>query len=94
SRNYAGISNPAIDALIEKVIYATSREDLVAATHALDRALLWNEYVIPAWTLHYTRTARWDRFSHPEKLPRYSYAFPEIWWWDAAKAAKIGTRGQ
>jgi microcin C transport system substrate-binding protein len=94
SRNYAGISNPAIDALIEKVIYATSREDLVAATHALDRALLWNEYVIPAWTLRYTRTARWDRFSHPEKLPRYSYAFPEIWWWDAAKAAKIGTRGQ
>ncbi|OYX74578.1 MAG: hypothetical protein B7Y95_05760 [Rhizobiales bacterium 32-66-11] len=94
SRNYAGIANPAIDALIEKVIYATSREDLVAATHALDRALLWNDYVIPAWTLHFTRTARWDRFSHPEKLPRYSYAFPEIWWWDPAKAAKVGASGQ
>ena len=89
SRNYAGISNPGVDALVQKVIYASSREELVAATHALDRVLMWNEYVIPAWTLGVTRTARWDRFSHPEKLPAYSFAFPEIWWWDAAKAQKI-----
>ncbi|MGU3496430.1 extracellular solute-binding protein [Xanthobacteraceae bacterium A53D] len=90
SRNYAGIKNPAVDALIEKVIYATDRPQLVAATHALDRVLLWNDYVIPAWTLNVTRTARWDRFSHPPVLPQYSYDFPDIWWWDAAKAAKIG----
>jgi len=90
SRNYGGIRNPAIDTLIDKVIYATDRADLLAATHALDRVLLWNEYVVPAWTLNYTRTARWDRFSHPDPLPNYSFAFPDIWWFDAAKAAKIG----
>ncbi len=90
SRNYAGIKDAAVDALIDKVIYATDRADLVATTHALDRVLMWNEFVIPAWTLNYTRTARWDRFSHPAPLPAYSFAFPDIWWFDAAKAAKIG----
>lgn len=90
SRNLAGIKDPAVDALIEKVIYASDRADLVAATHALDRVLLWNEYVIPAWGLNYTRTARWDRFAHPAQLPTYSYAFPDIWWFDPAKASKAG----
>lgn len=90
SRNYAGIKDKAVDSLIDKVIYARDRQDLVAATHALDRVLLWNEYVIPAWTLNYTRTARWDRFSHPDPLPRYNFAFPDIWWYDAAKAARLG----
>ncbi|WP_454918393.1 extracellular solute-binding protein [Xanthobacter sediminis] len=90
SRNYGGIRDAAVDTLIDKVIYATDRADLVAATHALDRVLLWNEYVIPAWTLNFTRTARWNRFSHPAELPAYSFAFPDIWWFDAEKAAKIG----
>ncbi|MFS8036970.1 extracellular solute-binding protein [Xanthobacter sp. AM11] len=90
SRNLGGIRDAAVDALIDKVIYATDRADLVAATHALDRVLLWNEYVIPAWTLNYTRTARWNRFSHPPVLPAYSFAFPDIWWFDVAKAEKIG----
>ncbi len=90
SRNYGGIRDKAVDTLIDKVIYATDRADLVAATHALDRVLLWNEYVIPAWTLNFTRTARWNRFSHPAELPAYSFAFPEIWWFDAQKAAAIG----
>ena len=88
SQNYAGIRNPAIDALIDKVIYATDREDLVAATRALDRALLWNEYVVPAWTLNYSRTARWNRFARPAQLPAYSFAFPDIWWFDPDLAAK------
>jgi len=91
SRNFGGIRDQAVDALIDKVIYATDRADLVAATHALDRVLLWNEYVIPAWTLNFTRTARWDRFSHPPALPAYSFAFPDIWWFDTEKAAKIGS---
>lgn len=90
SRNLAGISDPAVDTLIDKVIYATDRADLLAATHALDRVLLWNEYVIPAWTLNYTRTARWDRFARPPTLPAYSFAFPDIWWFDPTRAAKVG----
>ncbi len=90
SANYGGIKNPAIDHLIEKVIYAEDRETLVAATHALDRVLLWNHYVVPQFYVDETRTARWDRFSHPENMPEYSTGFPTIWWYDEAKAAKTG----
>jgi microcin C transport system substrate-binding protein len=93
SRNTIGVKNPAVDKLIERVIFAKSREELVAATKALDRVLLWNNYVVPHWTYPFLRTARWDRFSHPMELPKYGEsAFPTIWWWDAAKAAKAGGR--
>ena len=61
SFNLIGIKNPAVDALIDQVIFAKSRADLVAATRALDRVLLWNRYVVPQWTYGYVRTARWDR---------------------------------
>ena len=71
SRNLVGIKNPAIDALIERVIFAKDRAELVAATKALDRVLLWNHYVVPQWTYGKQRTARWDRFGRPEKLPEY-----------------------
>ncbi len=93
SRNLIGIRNPAIDTLIERVIFTKDREDLVAATKALDRVLQWNFYVVPQWTYGKQRTARWDRFGHPETIPKYgSSAFPSIWWWDAAKAAKAPQR--
>jgi len=93
SRNTVGIKNPAIDKLIDRVIFAKSREELVAATRALDRVLLWNHYVVPQLTSREFRTARWDRFSHPDKLPEYGLSgFPTVWWWDAAKAAKTGGR--
>lgn len=90
SQNYAGIENPAVDALIKRVVFAKDRAELVAASRALDRVLLWNHYVVPGWTLAATRMARWDRFSHPDPLPAYSTGFPSIWWYDAAKAAKTG----
>ena len=93
SRNYIGIKNPAVDALIERVIFAKDRAELVAATKALDRVLLWNHYVLPQFTSDTTRTARWDRFGRPDPLPKYGEAaFPTVWWWDAEKAAKAGTR--
>ncbi|HUL89334.1 MAG TPA: extracellular solute-binding protein [Pseudolabrys sp.] len=93
SRNLIGIRNPAIDALIERVIFTKDREDLVAATRALDRVLLWNFFVVPQWTYGKQRTARWDRFGRPEVMPKYgASAFPSIWWWDAAKAAKVPQR--
>lgn len=87
SANYGGIQNPAIDHLIEKVIFAEDRETLVAATHALDRVLLWNHYVVPQFYSDETRTARWNRFSHPEAMPEYTTGFPTIWWYDEEKAA-------
>ena len=93
SRNTPGIKNPAVDALIEKIIFAKNRAELVAATKAMDRVLLWNFYVVPQFTYGFQRYARWDRFSHPEPLPKYGISgFPNLWWWDADKAAKIGKR--
>ncbi|WGS21390.1 MULTISPECIES: extracellular solute-binding protein [unclassified Bradyrhizobium] len=90
SRNIVGIKNPVIDKLIERVIFATDREDLVAATKALDRVLLWNHYVVPQWNYPKVRTARWDRFGRPAQLPKYGLSgFPLIWWYDADKAAKL-----
>jgi len=93
SRNYVGIKDPAIDALIDRVIFAKNRAELVAATKALDRVLLWHHFVVPQWTYSKQRTVRWDRFGRPEKLPQYgASAFPTIWWWDADRAAKTGTK--
>ncbi|MES0810286.1 extracellular solute-binding protein [Roseibium sp. SCPC15] len=90
SANYGGIKNPAIDHLIDKVIFAKDRETLVAATHALDRVLLWNHYVVPQFYTDETRTARWNRFAHPENMPEYSTGFPTIWWYDQELAEKTG----
>jgi microcin C transport system substrate-binding protein len=90
SANYGGIKNPAVDILIDKVIFAKDRETLVAATRALDRVLLWNHYVVPQFYSDETRTARWNRFAHPENMPEYSTGFPTIWWYDEALAEKTG----
>jgi microcin C transport system substrate-binding protein len=93
SRNLIGIKNSPVDSLIDRVIFAKDRDDLVAATRALDRVLLWNFYVVPQWTYGKQRTARWDRFGHPETMPKYgASAFPTVWWWDAARAAKVPQR--
>jgi microcin C transport system substrate-binding protein len=92
SRNTIGIKNPAVDALIDKVIFAKDRAELVAATRALDRVLLWNFYVVPQFTYGFTRYARWDRFSHAE-LPKYARSgLPSLWWYDAEKAARTAKK--
>jgi microcin C transport system substrate-binding protein len=93
SRNLIGIKDAAVDTLIDRVIFAKSRAELVAATKALDRVLLWNFYVVPQWTYGKQRTARWDRFGRPDIMPQYgASAFPTVWWWDAARAAKAPQR--
>lgn len=92
SRNLIGIKNPAIDVLIEKVIFAKDRETLVATTRALDRVLLWNHYLVPQFTYGFARYARWDRFSNAG-LPKYARSgLPSLWWFDAEKASRIGKR--
>ena len=88
SSNYVGIKNPAVDALIDKIIFAKDRAALVVACRALDRALIWNHYVSPHWFIPYERIAFWNRFGRPEKTPDYSLGFPTTWWWDAEKAKK------
>ncbi len=91
SRNYSGIKDAGIDALIQKVIYADDRDTLVAATHALDRVLLAKQIIIPSYAAVDERVAIWNRFSHA-KIPTFSVGFPTAWWWDAEKAAKTGGR--
>jgi microcin C transport system substrate-binding protein len=90
SYNLAGVANPAIDALIEKAIGAQTRAELTAACRAIDRVFRAGRYWIPQWYANTHKLAYWDLFDHPEKLPRYASraGVPEIWWYDAAKAAK------
>ena len=90
SQNYAGIANPAVDALIDQLILADDRETQEAISRALDRVLLHNHYIVPGYTLRQSRIAHWDRFSNPEPLPAFSSGFPTIWWYDEAKAARTG----
>ncbi|MEJ2374018.1 MAG: extracellular solute-binding protein [Pseudolabrys sp.] len=93
SLNIPGIANPAVDAMIDSVVKAKTRPDLLSACHALDRVLLWNNYVIPQWTYGKVRTARWNRFGRPEHMPKYGMAaFPALWWFDQAKSEKLGPR--
>ena len=87
SRNLIGIADKAVDLLIDRIVYATDRAEQVAATHALDRVLLWHHYVVPQWSFNKVRTARWNRFAKPDIMPTYGMsAFPDIWWWDAQLA--------
>ena len=85
SRNYIGIKDPAIDKLIDHIIFASSRGELVAATRALDRVLLWNHFVIPNWHINSYRIAYWNRFSRPAIKPKYGLGFSDTWWVDEAK---------
>lgn len=89
SRNTAGITNPAIDKLIDKIILAKDRTDLVAATKALDRVLLWNHYVVPQWHYPFERLAWWDKYARPAKLPSQTSAMFQTWWYDDAKAKAV-----
>ena len=89
SQNYNGIKDPAVDALIDKIIFAKDRQGLITACRALDRALIWGYYMVPNWYIAYERVAYWNRFGKPEKTPDFDIGFPTIWWWDEAKAKKV-----
>jgi microcin C transport system substrate-binding protein len=89
SRNYVGIKNPAVDKLVEKIIFAKDRAELVAAARALDRVLLWNYYVVPQWHLVNERIAYWNRFGLPKTLPTRALAVEAVWWFDKEKAEKL-----
>jgi microcin C transport system substrate-binding protein len=90
SSNYAGIKNPAVDAIINRIIYAKDRDEQMAAVSALDRVLLWNQYAIPSYTLLKDRIAYWNKFGHPDPYPKFNEGFPTVWWLDAAKAKTLG----
>ncbi|TPJ56308.1 MULTISPECIES: extracellular solute-binding protein [unclassified Mesorhizobium] len=92
SRNYAGIKNPVVDALVDRIIFATDREDLVAATHALDRVLLWNYYVVPQYYRAVVWLAYWNKFGIPAKQPSYIGADQNSWWIDPEKEKALAAK--
>ncbi|RLQ87043.1 ABC transporter substrate-binding protein [Notoacmeibacter ruber] len=94
SRNYAGIADPAIDGLIDEIIFSETREHLVAATRALDRALLHHHYVIPQIYYPFERLVVWKQIKGPDPLPEFSVGFPTVWWQDeeTAKAIAAGLK--
>lgn len=79
SQNYAGIKNPVVDALVEKVVTAKTKDEVIAATRALDRVLLWGHYVIPNWYLGAYRVLYWNKFGQPDIRPTYGLGF-DTWW--------------
>ena len=89
SRNLAGIKNPVIDYLLQKVIVARTQSELVAATRALDRVLLWNFYYIPGMSHPGYRLAYWDRFGIPEGPPLKRASYLDTWWYDTQKAERV-----
>ena len=79
-RNLIGIQSASIDRLINNVIAAQNRKNLIQAVRALDRALCAGHYVVPQWHLPYYRLAYWRPLAHPRQLPPYSLGFPQMWW--------------
>lgn len=92
SLNIPGIRSKAVDALVEKALAATTREELTVAIRALDRVLMWGNYWIPSWYSGTHRLAYWDRLSRPDPIAPYSDYNPEwedYWWYDEAKSARL-----
>ena len=91
SRNYSGVSNPAVDFLIDKIIGAKDRKSLVSATQALDRVLLFGYYVVPHWHIQNFRIAYWDKFGQPKINPKYDLGL-DTWWIDTNKVKLLETK--
>jgi microcin C transport system substrate-binding protein len=88
-RNTIGIKDKAIDKLIDRVVFAADRDELVAATRALDRVLLWSYFVVPQWYYPFERVAIWDTFGRPAMLPSQDPTQMQSWWIDEAKAKAL-----
>jgi microcin C transport system substrate-binding protein len=93
TQNLAGIADPVVDALTERIIAAPTRAELTIACKALDRVFRAGRYWIPQWYNPAHRIAYWDMFGHPAAKPRYARGIPETWWYDRDKAAKIERAG-
>lgn len=89
SRNLIGVRDEAIDALVENIVLAKSRNELISACRALDRVLLWNHFVIPHWNFGAYRIAYWDKFGQPKVTPKYGLDLNSLWWMDEAKSKRI-----
>jgi microcin C transport system substrate-binding protein len=89
SFNLAGIKDPVIDSLIDKVVQAKSRAELLTATRAIDRVLRAGHYWVPHWYKASHALAYWNKFSYPKIKPKYDPGIIDTWWYDPEKAAKL-----
>ena len=87
--NYAGVKNPVVDELIERLGAVGGRAELKAVVGALDRVLMWNHYTVPQWFKASHFIAHWDKFGHPAVKPLYALGFLDTWWIDADKEAAL-----
>ncbi len=94
SQNLAGISDPVIDSLVDTIVAAPTRPELVTACRALDRVIRSGRYWVPHWYKGTHWIAYWDMFDRPAQgKPKYARGIPETWWYDPAKAAQLERRG-
>lgn len=89
SFNLAGISDPVVDTLVDKLLSAQNRDDMLTAAHALDRVLRAGHYWVPQWYKTSHNLAFWDRYSRPAIKPKYDRGVEDTWWYDPAKAAEL-----
>lgn len=92
SFNLAGIADPVVDALIDKVMAAKSRAELVTATRAIDRVLRWSHYWVPHWYKASYGVAYWNKYSRPAIQPKYDAGVLDTWWYDDKKAEVLASR--
>ena len=90
SYNLAGIADPVVDALIDKILTAKSRDELRTACHAIDRVLRAGHYWVPEWYKPVHTIATWDKYSRPAVQAKYDNGILDTWWYDKEKAAKLG----
>jgi microcin C transport system substrate-binding protein len=93
TQNLAGIADPVVDGLVDKIIAADSRARLVTACKVLDRVIRAGRYWVPHWYKASHWIAYWDVFGRPATKPRYARGIPDTWWYDRQKAAKVEQRG-
>jgi microcin C transport system substrate-binding protein len=92
SFNLAGIADPVVDELIDKIVGAKSRDELRAATRAADRVLRAGHYWVPQWYKGAHNLAFWNKFGWPDVKPKYARGATETWWYDSAKAKALSQR--
>ncbi len=90
SANLGGIKDPVIDALVEKVLSAKTKPEMLTAAHALDRVVMWNNYTMPLGAdADLYNVAYWNRLGRPEKQPNAGYSYLNLWWVDPQKDAQL-----
>lgn len=89
SKNISGFKNAAADALIDRIVEARSRDELITAARALDRVVMWSEVVIPHWFKGAHNIAFWNKFGRPEIKPIYDLGLLDTWWVDPAKEKRL-----